>query len=94
MIRIGKSDKELYKFADSQKHDHAVNFDKKWVKGSMPIMSELFLYNNKLELNDHPEADLLHEVCPSLNRACKDKEVKVFPVKEQLQLLLSSEMKR
>lgn len=44
----------------------------------MTRISELLLYNDKLEMNDHLEADLLYEVCPFLNRACRDKEVKVL----------------
>lgn len=39
-------------------------------------MSELFLDNNELELNDFSEADLLHDVWPFLYRAFKNKEVK------------------
>jgi hypothetical protein len=50
MIRIVKSDKELYKFTDSQKHDRAVDFDKMWVKGSMTIISELFLRSQAYEI--------------------------------------------
>lgn len=39
-------------------------------------MSELFLDNNELELNDFSEADLLHDVWPFLYRAFKNKEVR------------------
>jgi hypothetical protein len=40
-------------------------------------MSELFLENNVLELNDFSDADLLHDVWPFLYRAFKNKETKV-----------------
>ncbi|KAG1171919.1 hypothetical protein G6F71_006616 [Rhizopus microsporus] len=51
-------------------------FDKKWMRESIVRMSELFLDNNELELNDFSEADLLHDVWPFLYRAFKNKEVR------------------
>ncbi|KAI7864966.1 hypothetical protein BDF14DRAFT_1931718 [Spinellus fusiger] len=74
-----KSAKELYVFADNQRHDPVDEFDKKWVRESMVRMSELFLYNNRLELDDSSEADLLHDVWPFLYRAFKDNEAKAMP---------------
>lgn len=72
-----KTAKELYFFADSLKHDPVHEFDKKWIRESIVRMSELFLDNNVLELNDFSEADLLHDVWSFLYRAFKNKGTKV-----------------
>jgi hypothetical protein len=69
------SAKELYFFADGLKHDPVDEFDK-WIRESISRMSELFLENNKLELNDFSEADLLHDAWPFIYRAFKNKEAK------------------
>lgn len=73
-----KSAKELYVFADHQKHDPVDEIDKKWVRESMVRMSELFLYNDRLELDDSSEADLLHNVWPFLYRAFQDNKAKAL----------------
>ncbi|KAG1448716.1 hypothetical protein G6F46_011062 [Rhizopus delemar] len=69
--------KELYFFADSLKHDPVHEFDKKWMRESIVRISELFLENDVLELNDFSEADLLHDIWPFLYRAFKNKGTKV-----------------
>lgn len=47
-----KSAKELYFFADSQRHDPVDEFDKKWIRESIFRMSELFLHDNVLSLEE------------------------------------------
>ncbi|KAG1531655.1 hypothetical protein G6F51_013436 [Rhizopus arrhizus] len=57
-----KSAKELYKFADDQKHDPVDEFHLKWIRESFMRAAELFFYDDTLTLNDYSESDLLHEV--------------------------------
>lgn len=72
------SGKELYIFADDQKHDPVTEFDKKWIRESMVRMSELFLYSDRLQLSNASEDDLLHDVWPFVYRAFKDRDAKAL----------------
>ncbi|KAI9480652.1 MAG: hypothetical protein EXX96DRAFT_594822 [Benjaminiella poitrasii] len=60
-----KSGKELYSFADNQRHDPIEEFDKK-----------VFLYNDKLKLDDSPKHDLLHKGWSFIYRIFKDVQAK------------------
>lgn len=71
-----KSAKELYKFADDQKHDPVDEFHLKWIRESFMRAAELFFYDDTLTLNDYSEADLLHEVWSFVYRAFKDRQIK------------------
>ncbi|GAA5805937.1 hypothetical protein HPULCUR_011463 [Helicostylum pulchrum] len=71
-----KSGKELYLFADTQAHNPITKFTKKWVRESVVRVSELFLYDDTLVLNNYSESGLLHEVWPFVYRIFKDKSIK------------------
>ncbi|PHZ14445.1 uncharacterized protein RHIMIDRAFT_235220 [Rhizopus microsporus ATCC 52813] len=47
----------LYEYADNQRHSPVTDFDKKWVRKSMMNVSELFLHNQRSNLNDHSEGE-------------------------------------
>ncbi|KAI8978411.1 hypothetical protein BDB01DRAFT_270306 [Pilobolus umbonatus] len=74
--REWKSGKELYEFADKQRHDPITQFNFKWVRESIMRASELFFYEDTLILNDYSESDLLHEVWPFVYRVFKDREIR------------------
>ncbi|KAG1148374.1 hypothetical protein G6F37_004111 [Rhizopus arrhizus] len=71
-----KSAKELYKFADDQKHDPVDEFHLKWIRESFMRAAELFFYDDTPTLNAYSEADLLHEVWSFVYRAFKDRQIK------------------
>ncbi|ORE00766.1 hypothetical protein BCV72DRAFT_310646 [Rhizopus microsporus var. microsporus] len=70
------SGKELYEYADSQKHNPIAQFNHKWICQSILQASELFLYEDTLTLNEYSEADLLHEVWPFVYKAFKNGGIK------------------
>lgn len=72
------SAKELYMFANAQVHDPITEFDFKWIRESVIRMSELFLYDDELNLNNYSEADILHDVWPFVYRIFKEKGVKAM----------------
>lgn len=67
---------DLYKYADSQKHDPVADFDKKWIRESVMRAAELFLYSNTLDLNDYSESDILHDIWPFVYRAYKNQDIR------------------
>ncbi|RCH85740.1 hypothetical protein CU098_004977, partial [Rhizopus stolonifer] len=71
-----KSGKELYEYADDQKHDPITQFNFKWIRESIMRASELFFYKDTLNLNGLSESDLLHEVWPFIYRIFRDREIK------------------
>ncbi|KAG1044920.1 hypothetical protein G6F43_011378 [Rhizopus delemar] len=71
-----KSGKELYEYADDQKHDPITQFNFKWIRESIMRASELFFYEDTLNLNDLSESDLLHELWPFVYRVFRDREIK------------------
>ncbi|KAI8077022.1 hypothetical protein BDF21DRAFT_439147 [Thamnidium elegans] len=65
---------DLKEYLNSYDQNGRLRIDKKWMRESIVRMSELFLENNKLELNDFSEADVLHDIWTFLCRAFKSKE--------------------
>ncbi|KAI8091625.1 hypothetical protein BDF21DRAFT_449041 [Thamnidium elegans] len=60
-------------FSKILKHDPVDEFDKKWARENIVRMSEIFLENNVLELNDFSEANLLHNMVLSIQSIQKQR---------------------
>ncbi|KAG0180084.1 hypothetical protein DFQ28_006752 [Apophysomyces sp. BC1034] len=58
------SAKEVYQQACSHFFDPTEQHAKKWMQQSLMMAANLFLYNNKLKVDDFSEADFLHRVWP------------------------------
>jgi hypothetical protein len=70
------SAKDLYMFANGQVHDPISEFNHKWIRESIIRVSELFLYEDVLDLNSYSEVELLHEVWLFVYRIFKEKGIK------------------